>query len=78
MARTSEVSLKSLLGHHCQLTLLSEVSTNKTKTYDFVSKGASIVNSEIFASILFSRNFAYAKFRENKILAKWRNHSVVY
>ena len=41
MARASEVSLKNLLGYHCQLTLLSAVSTNKTKKYDFVSKGAS-------------------------------------
>ena len=46
MARTSEVSWKNLLGHHCQLTLLSEVSTNKTKTYDFVSKGASTCTSD--------------------------------
>ena len=37
-----------------------------------------IVNSEIFARVLFSRNFAYAKFRENQNLAKWRDHSVVY
>ena len=31
---------------------------------------STIVNSEIFARILFSRNFAYAEFRENKTLAK--------
>ena len=37
-----------------------------------------IVNSEIFARVLFLRNFTYAKFRENKTLVKWLNHSVVY
>ena len=29
-----------------------------------------IVNSEIFARVLFSRNFAFAKYRENKIPRK--------
>ena len=37
-----------------------------------------LVNSEIFARVLFSRNLAYAKFREIKALAKWHNRSVVY
>ena len=39
-----------------------------------------IVNSEIFARVLFSRNFACAcaKFRDNQTLVKCQNHSVVY
>ena len=37
-----------------------------------------IVNSEIFARVLFSRNLACAKFPDNTALVKCRNHSVVY
>ena len=37
-----------------------------------------IVNSDIYARVLFLRNFAHAKFHENNILAQWRTHSVVY
>ena len=37
---------------------------------DFLTTYVTIVNSEIFARVLFSRNFAYAKFCENKILTE--------
>ena len=58
----------TLLAQSYHQSLLHRLAKNENK----------LVNSEIFARILFSRNFAYAKFRESKTLVRWWYHSVVY